>query len=429
MNNSLKKLRVGIAGLGTVGRGVYEIINKDQLLLQNRSNCIIEVVAVSARSPKDFVDKKIKFYSDPLEIANDENVDVVIELIGGVDVAKQLILQSLKNSKKVITANKALLATHGREIAEAQEKYHGLVLYEASVAGANPVIKAYREGFSANEIKEIYAILNGTCNFILTKMRDENQDYFLTLEQAQNLGYAEADPRFDVEGIDTAHKITILASLASAKLPNFNEIFIEGINKISKQDINLADELGYKIKLLAIYKNHHDRVSIFIYPALIAINEKISQIDGSYNAILTLGNNCEFNMMIGRGAGGLTTGSAVVADLVDIACNRSNDLLFNTKLEKLETLEIENIENRIGKYFIKFNIPKTLSTEKKFIEKYFSKDLKIKKIIYKKIDEDYFTVAIVTEDIKEKNLLQIINNIDSTVIDKLSFIRVEETKF
>jgi len=428
MKKSLKKLRIGIAGLGTVGRGVYEIINKDQKLLQDKTGVEIEVVAVSARNNKDFIDKKIKFYKNPLDLADDENVDVVVELIGGVDVAKELILKALKNSKKVVTANKALIAIAGAEIAKVQEQYHSTVLFEASVAGANPIIKVFREGFSANEIKEVYAILNGTCNFILTKMTNEKQDYFATLKQAQELGYAEADPTFDVEGIDSAHKITILSSLASASLPNFN-MFIEGISKLSDLDIVIADELGYKIKLLAIYKNFGDSIEQTVYPALIAKNEKIAQIDGSYNCVLTLGSNCEYNMMIGRGAGGLTTGSAVVADIVDIACNRQNDLLFNSKIADLKTVKIKDIKTRIGKYFIKFNFTKNHLGEKKFVEKNFKKIFNIEKIIYKKINDEQFVCGLITDNIKEQDLLDSLADIDSSIINQLSFLRVEETKF
>jgi homoserine dehydrogenase len=429
MKKSLKKLRIGIAGLGTVGRGVYEIINKDQKLLQDKTGVEIEVVAVSARNNKDFIDKKIKFYKNPLDLADDENVDVVVELIGGVDVAKELILKALKNSKKVVTANKALIAIAGAEIAKVQEQYHSTVLFEASVAGANPIIKVFREGFSANEIKEVYAILNGTCNFILTKMTNEKQDYFATLKQAQELGYAEADPTFDVEGIDTAHKIAILSSLASSSLPSFKKIFVEGISKISDSDIALANELGFKIKLLAIYKNFGNSIQQTVFPALISKDQKIANIDGSYNCILTLGNNCEFNMMIGRGAGGLTTGSAVVADIVDIACNRENKLLFNAKVEDLKTVEIIDIKNRIGKYFIKFNFTKNHLGEKKFVEKNFKKIFNIEKIIYKKINDEQFVCGLITDNIKEQDLLDSLADIDSSTINQLSFLRVEETKF
>jgi|APGre2960657423_1045063.scaffolds.fasta_scaffold02973_2 homoserine dehydrogenase len=429
MNNSLKKLRVGIAGLGTVGRGVYQILQKDRQLIESRSNCEIEVTAVSSRSNKDFIDKKIKFYTNPLDMADDENVDVIVELIGGVDIAKDLILRSLKNSKKVVTANKALLAEHGAELALAQEKFQGVILYEASVAGANPIIKAFREGFSANVIKEVYGILNGTCNFILTKMLEEKRDYSAILKEAQQLGFAEADPTFDVEGIDTAHKIAIISSLAFATLPNFKDIHIEGINSLSIQDLEIAYELGYKIKLLGIFKNNGNNIQQSVYPALISKNEKIAQIDGSYNAILTLGSNCEFNMMVGRGAGDLTTGSAVVADLIDIASNRENNLLFNAKLADLKTVKTVDLSSRIGKYFISFIISKDHANEKNFIKKYFDNIFEIEKIIYKKIDENNFTCALITNQISEEKLSKNIANIDSSQIKDFKFIRVEETKF
>ncbi len=429
MNNSLKKLRVGIAGLGTVGRGVYQILQKDRQLIESRSNCEIEVTAVSSRSNKDFIDKKIKFYTNPLDMADDENVDVIVELIGGVDIAKDLILRSLKNSKKVVTANKALLAEHGAELALAQEKFQGVILYEASVAGANPIIKAFREGFSANVIKEVYGILNGTCNFILTKMLEEKRDYSAILKEAQQLGFAEADPTFDVEGIDTAHKIAIISSLAFATLPNFKDIHIEGINSLSIQDLEIAYELGYKIKLLGIFKNNGNNIQQSVYPALISKNEKIAQIDGSYNAILTLGSNCEFNMMVGRGAGDLTTGSAVVADLIDIASNRENNLLFNAKLADLKTVKTVDLSSRIGKYFISFTISKDHANEKNFIKKYFDNIFEIEKIIYKKIDENNFICALITNQISEEKLSKNIANIDSSQIKDFKFIRVEETKF
>ncbi len=429
MNNSLKKLRVGIAGLGTVGRGVYQILQKDRQLIESRSNCEIEVTAVSSRSNKDFIDKKIKFYTNPLDMADDENVDVIVELIGGVDIAKDLILRSLKNSKKVVTANKALLAEHGAELALAQEKFQGVILYEASVAGANPIIKAFREGFSANVIKEVYGILNGTCNFILTKMLEEKRDYSAILKEAQQLGFAEADPTFDVEGIDTAHKIAIISSLAFATLPNFKDIHIEGINSLSIQDLEIAYELGYKIKLLGIFKNNGNNIQQSVYPALISKNEKIAQIDGSYNAILTLGSNCEFNMMVGRGAGDLTTGSAVVADLIDIASNRENNLLFNAKLADLKTVKTVDLSSRIGKYFISFIISKDHANEKNFIKKYFDNIFEIEKIIYKKIDENNFICALITNQISEEKLSKNIANIDSSQIKDFKFIRVEETKF
>ncbi len=428
----MKKIKVGIAGLGTVGRGVYEILQNQKDLLALRTNCEFEVVAVASRSKKDFVDTKIKFYNNILDLAEDENVDVVVELMGGYDVAKDLIHSSLKNNKKVVTANKALLAEHGKEILNWVEKYRGSIGFEASVAGANPIIKAFKEGFVANEISEIYGILNGTCNFILTKMKNEKQDYKIALQEAQELGYAEADPRFDVEGNDTAHKIVLLSAIARSSLPNYAQTYIEGINKISIDDINLADELGYKVKLLAVYKNLGDEVQQSVYPALIKNSEKIAQIDGSYNAVLSKGSNFEYNLMVGRGAGGKPTGSAVVADIVDIALNRTNSFLFNAENYNLQATNIINIEKRFGQYFIVFNFDKNNLAKGNVVEQIFANRINPQQIIFKQQSEsnkDIFLGAILTENHLEKDIVDALAMVDKSRIDNIKFIRVEQTNF
>ena len=428
----MKKIKVGIAGLGTVGRGVYEILQNQKDLLTLRTNCEFEVVAVASRSKKDFVDTKIKFYNNILDLAEDENVDVVVELMGGYDVAKDLIHNSLRNNKKVVTANKALLAEHGKEIITWVEKYRGSIGFEASVAGANPIIKAFKEGFVANEISEIYGILNGTCNFILTKMKNEKQDYKIALKEAQELGYAEADPRFDVEGNDTAHKIVLLSAIARSSLPNYAQTYIEGINKITIDDINLADELGYKIKLLAVYKNLCDEVQQSVYPALIKNSEKIAQIDGSYNAVLSKGSNFEYNLMVGRGAGGKPTGSAVVADIVDIALNRTNSFLFNAENYNLQATNIINIQKRFGQYFIVFNFDKNNLSKGNVVEQIFANRINPQKIIFKQQSEsnkDIFLGAILTENHVEKDIVDAIAMVDKSLIDNIKFIRVEQTNF
>jgi len=217
----MKKLRVGLAGLGTVGKGVYDILKKDASCISAKTNTIIEISAVANRSKKDFVDSKITFYANVLDLAKDPNVDVVVEVMGGLDVAKELCFESLKNGKKFVTANKALLAEFGCEVAKLAEEKNGHIGFEASTAGANPVIKNFRESFTSNEITEFYAILNGTCNFILTKMFEEGLPYSETLKEAQKLGYAEANPTLDIKGIDTAHKLMILSTIASQTKPDF----------------------------------------------------------------------------------------------------------------------------------------------------------------------------------------------------------------
>ncbi len=429
----MKKVNIAIAGLGTVGTGVYKIIQDNKDLFALRSNLIVEIVAVSSRSKKDYLDPKIRFYENPLQLAQDPKVDIVVELIGGCDIAKDLIHSALKNNKKVVTANKALLALHSAEIQSWVDKYQGYIAYESAVAGANPVIKAVRESFVANEISEIYGILNGTCNFILTKMKNEKQDYKIALDEAQKLGYAEADPTFDIKGNDSAHKIVLLSALAQSSLPDYENSYVEGIDQISIQDINLAEEFGYKIKLLGIFKKLGDKVQQTVYPALIKANEKIAQVDGSYNAVLTKGSNFEYNLMIGRGAGGLPTGSAVVADIIDIACERNQNFLFNADSINLKKPQIIKINERVGQYFITFSFDKNSISKNNILDEVFANRLKIDKVIYQ-IDEKFpeqnmVIVAIITGSHQEKHLIDALEMINKNHIKNIKFIRIEQTNF
>jgi homoserine dehydrogenase len=263
-------------------------------------------------------------------------------------------------------------------------------------------------------------------------MKNEKQDYKIALKEAQELGYAEADPRFDVEGNDTAHKIVLLSAIARSSLPNYAQTYIEGINKITIDDINLADELGYKIKLLAVYKNLGDEVQQSVYPALIKNSEKIAQIDGSYNAVLSKGSNFEYNLMVGRGAGGKPTGSAVVADIVDIALNRSNSFLFNAENYNLQATNIINIQKRFGQYFIVFNFDKNNLARGNVVEQIFANRINPKQVIFKQQSEsnkDIFLGAILTENHVEKDIVDAIAMVDKSLIDNIKFIRVEQTNF
>ena len=291
----MKKLKRGLAGLGIVGKSVYDILLKDQEIINARSANKLELVAVSARSKKDFIDEsKVRFVANSLDLASDPEIDIIVEVIGGDGIASEILETAIKNGKKVVTANKALLAVKGLKLAALAEENGGYIGFEASVAGAIPIVKTFKEGLAANEIKEFYAILNGTCNYILTKMKNENIDFSVALKQAQDLGYAESDPTFDIEGVDTAHKLTLLAAIASGCKPDFNDIYIEGITKVNVDDIRLADELGYKIKLLAVYKNAGAFQAV--YPALVSVAQKISQVDDSFNAILTRASNAGENL-------------------------------------------------------------------------------------------------------------------------------------
>ncbi len=419
----MTKIKIGLAGLGVVGQGVYEILTKDKALIDARTKNQLELVAVASRSKKDFIDtSKIKVYENTIELARDKNIDVVVEVIGGNTISKQLFEESIANGKKYVTANKALLAEHGFDLAKLVEEKNSYVGFEASVAGATPIIKAFKEGFAGNKITEFYAILNGTCNFILTKMQKENLDFAVALKQAQELGYAEADPTFDIKGIDTAHKLVILAAIASGTKPAFSKTFVEGVDEVGIDDINLADELGYKIKLLAIYKslNHQQTV----YPSLIKKEEKIAQVDGPFNAILTNASNAGFSFIAGSGAGRFPTASAVVSDLVDIANERYSPV-FGINAKDLKDADVSSIESRIGAYFLNLTIDKKAAQNSNLAEKIFANKLTINKAHF--IDRgDEILCGFVTSSTQEKTILEIVKNLDSGLVKKVKFLRVEE---
>ena len=423
----MKKLKIGLAGLGIVGKGVYEILKKDAELLAKRSGVNIEVAAVSARSKKDFIDAGIKFYPDAIDLATDPEIDVIVEVIGGGGVAKNLIEAALKNGKKIVTANKALIAESGFELAQLAEKVGSQVAFEASVAGATPIIKIFKEGLAANEIKEFYAILNGTCNFILTKMKNENLDFASALKEAQDLGYAESDPTFDIKGIDTAHKLTILAAIASGAKPVFKGIHIEGVDEVTIEDINLADELGYKIKLLAIYKNLDEGTQQAVYPALIKSSEKISQVDSAFNAILTRASNAGWNFVVGSGAGSLPTASAIVADLVDIATNRLSPM-FSVKSADLLERKIAKISQRFGQYFLKILVNKNAAQKTNLAEEIFGSKIEVEKVVFLDKGEEILC-GFLTGEQMEQNVLDIFRNFDPTLVKSAKFLRVETTNF
>jgi homoserine dehydrogenase len=423
----MKKLKIGLAGLGTVGQGVYEILKKDAKILELKSQTTFEIVAVSARSKKDFVDSKIKFYSNIIDLANDPEVDVVIEAIGGTTIAKELVETAIKNGKKVITANKALIAEFGSEISALVEKYNGHIGFEASTAGANPVIKTFKESFTSSEITEFYAILNGTCNFILTKMGSEGSDYLETLVEAQKLGYAEADPTLDIKGIDTAHKLAILSAISSSSKPAFKKLHIEGVDEVSIEDVKLADELGYKIKLLGIYKKLGNECQQTIYPALVKKCEKIAQVDGPFNAVLVNTSNASWNLSIGRGAGGLTTGSAVVADLIDIACGRSS-FLFGVENSKLSEANVIDISQRVGKYFLKLIIDKNSAQKTNIAEVIFGNKILVEQAAFIDANEEIICGFLINSQV-EKDLTEVLKNLDSGLVKSSKFLRVEEIGF
>lgn len=420
-------LNVAIAGLGVVGSGVYEILTKETDLLNKRSKKNIKLVAAASRSKKDFVDKgKVKIYKDVLELADDKNVDVIVETIGGTDVAYELCKKALKNGKHFITANKAMIATHGAELADLAARNNVVLSFEASVAGSIPILKSLKEGLAANQVSKIYGILNGTCNYILTKMEEDNLDFKVALKQAQDLGYAETDPTFDIENIDSAHKLTILAAIAKNSEPDFKSLHIEGITKISIDDIRFASEFGYKIKSLGIYEDvSENKIKQFVYPALIKKSEKIANINDSYNAILSFGNNAQWNFQVGRGAGSKPTASAVVADIIDLANNRSS-YPFGCDVKDLKAVSNVGISERIGEYYLRFIVDKVFAKNEEFLGKIFANSNLIEQSIIKETVEGKLTYALKIGSVKESEINKILAHLgDIHQINNVNLIRIE----
>lgn len=320
---SSSPLRIAIAGLGTVGGGTLTILQQQAEMLALRCGRPLSVVAVSAHNKnkkRDCDVSGLRWVDSPIDLANDPEVDVVVETIGGADgVAKTLVETALKNGKSVVTANKALIAHHGVELAKLAEKTGAVLAFEAAVAGGIPIIKTLRDGLAANSFSRVIGILNGTCNYILTSMWETRRSFDEVLKEAQSLGYAEAEPSFDVDGIDTAHKISILVSLAYGCSPNIENMYIEGIRRVSLRDMKFADELGYTIKLLGIATQTENGIQQRVHPCMVAKDSMLGTVQGVYNAVLVDGDAVGRVFLEGRGAGALPTGSSVVADIMDIA--------------------------------------------------------------------------------------------------------------
>ncbi|MDF0377053.1 homoserine dehydrogenase [Methylophilus sp. YYY-1] len=318
----MKELKVGLLGIGTVGGGTYTVLTRNQAEIARRIGGNIRIVQVADRNlelAKQVTNGQVALTDDAFAVVNNPEIDVVVELIGGYTIAKELVLQAIANGKHVVTANKALLAVHGNEIFKAASDKGVIVAFEAAVAGGIPIIKALREGLSANKIEWVAGIINGTTNFILSEMRDKGLAFADVLKEAQRLGYAEADPTFDVEGIDAAHKLTIMASIAFGMPMQFEQAYTEGITQLSIQDISYAAELGYRVKLLGISKKTSEGVELRVHPTLIPEKRLIANVDGAMNAVVVKGDAVGPTLYYGAGAGAEPTASAVVADLVDIA--------------------------------------------------------------------------------------------------------------
>jgi homoserine dehydrogenase len=317
----MKPINVGLLGIGTVGGGTFTVLKRNEEEITRRAGRPIRITVVADKNVE--LAKKVtggasRITDDAFSVVTDPEVDIVIELIGGTGVAKELVMKAIENGKHVVTANKALLAKHGNEIFKAAQDKGVMVAFEAAVAGGIPIVKAVREGLTANRIEWIAGIINGTTNFILSEMRDKGLSFDAALKDAQQLGYAEADPTFDIEGVDAAHKITILASLAFGIPMQFDKAYIEGISKLDAIDIKYAEQLGYRIKLLGITKRTPEGVELRVHPTLIPTRRLIANVEGAMNAVVVQGDAVGATLYYGQGAGAEPTASAVIADLVDV---------------------------------------------------------------------------------------------------------------
>jgi len=321
----MKPIQVGLLGIGTVGAGTFHVLKRNQEDIRRRAGRGIEVTMVAARNTeraRTVTGDGVEIVSDPFAVVNHPDIDIVVELIGGYELSRELVLQAIANGKHVVTANKALVALHGNEIFAAAQEKGVIVAFEAAVAGGIPIIKALREGLTANRIESVAGIINGTTNFILSEMRDKGLDFATVLAQAQALGYAEADPTFDIEGVDAAHKLTIMSAIAFGIPVQFDKAYVEGISQLQAVDIRYAEQLGYRIKLLGITRRTTtaagEGIELRVHPTLIPAARLIANVEGAMNAVLVHADALGVTLYYGKGAGAEPTASAVIADLVDV---------------------------------------------------------------------------------------------------------------
>lgn len=368
----MKEIRVGIIGFGTVGQGLgYTMLEQQQQLQQKTGiNFILKMVAVNTRNslPEQF--SSVQLTKNAQDVIDAQDIDIVVELIGGMEPAKSLLLAAIENGKHVVTANKALLSVHGKEIFEAAARKNVEVGFEASVGGGIPLIKSLKESLVANRIQRLQGIMNGTANYILSKMTDQSLPFDTVLKEAQQLGFAEADPTYDVEGIDTAHKLAILMNIAYGQNVHLDDISVEGISSIEPTDIRFAKEFGYRIKLLAISHNHGDHVEARVHPTMVPEDHMLASINGAFNGVLVNGDTVGDVLLYGQGAGMMPTGSAVAADVVDIGRNIANGCVNRVAplgwLPKtMTTPKITPMDDLICPYYLRTTVidkPGVLST-------------------------------------------------------------------
>lgn len=429
----MKPVKVGICGLGTVGGGTFNVLQRNAAEIARRAGRRIQIEQIGMRRPNPACNTQgVQTTADVFEVATNPEIDIVIELIGGYDVAYKLVMTAIENGKHVVTANKALIAVHGNEIFAAAQEKNVMVAFEASVAGGIPIIKALREGLSANKINWLAGIINGTGNFIMTEMREKGRDFQDVLAEAQALGYAEADPTFDVEGIDAAHKLTILASIAYGIPLQFDKAYTEGISRITAEDVKYAEELGYRIKHLGISRRTPAGIELRVHPTMVPQQALIANVNGVMNAVLVDGDAVGQTLYYGPGAGAEPTASAVVADVVDVVRtltadrdNRVPHLAFQPgELSDAEILAVDQIETGYYLRIMAAERPGVLAHITRILG---DKGINIEAITQKQTEESEVPVILLTQSVKEAMMNEAIREIEALpdIVGEVVRIRVE----
>ncbi|WXT99663.1 MAG: Homoserine dehydrogenase [Catillopecten margaritatus gill symbiont] len=422
-------MNIGILGLGTVAGGVVNVLAKNQTEMMRRTGVEIQVTHAAVRNinqSRICPTEGIQLTQNPAEIVNDTSIDVVLELMGGTGLAKDLVEIALNNGKHVISANKALIATHGNELLALAKANNVHLLFEAAVAGGIPILKSLEQGLSANQIEMVAGIINGTGNFILSEMRDKGRDFADVLQEAQALGYAEADPTFDVEGIDAAHKLAILASIAFGCELNFDKVSTEGISKVSGEDVAFATELGYSIKHLGIAKKIEGKVQMRVHPTLIPKTQLLANVDGVMNAVLVKGNAVGPTLYYGAGAGDEATASAVIADLIDVIKGTVSGDVFGWK--SLEALPIENTDEVESVFYLRLLATDTTGVLADITSILANHSISVESVVQKQIDaQNNAHIAIITNSVKTGDMTTAVAEIQNKdfIQEAVKIIHVE----
>ena len=438
----MKPIQVGLLGIGTVGSGTFEVLKRNQEEIQRRAGRPIQVTMVAdldTSRAQAIVGNDVKVVNDARQVIANPEIDIVVELIGGYGIAKQLVLEAIAAGKHVVTANKALLAVHGTEIFAAAHTKGVMVAFEAAVAGGIPIIKALREGLSANRIQWVAGIINGTTNFILSEMRDKGLAFGDVLKQAQALGYAEADPTFDIEGVDAAHKATIMAAIAFGVPVQFDKAYIEGITKLEAQDIRYAEQLGYRIKLLGISKRTANGIELRVHPCLVPAKRLIANVEGAMNAVMVQADAVGTTLYYGKGAGSEPTASAVIADLVDVTRLHTADPLnrvphlafqpetFDLAMGKLPVLPMEQV---VTSYYLRLRVADQAGVLAQITGIFAQAAISIDAVLQREAGEgeNQTDLIILTHDCVEAKMNQALAQMQqlSTVLAPITRIRKEE---